>query len=37
MANYLDPGQIGVMVTISDPEAVHGTPFSKPSLLIPLF
>ncbi|AKH79429.1 alpha/beta hydrolase [Leptospira interrogans] len=37
LANYLDPGQIGVMVTISDPEAVHGTPFSKPSLLIPLF
>ncbi|EMN01646.1 alpha/beta hydrolase domain protein [Leptospira noguchii str. 2007001578] len=37
LANYLNPGITGVMVTISDPEAVHGTPFSKPSLLVPLF
>ncbi|EMJ95403.1 alpha/beta hydrolase [Leptospira alstonii] len=37
LAHYLKPGGLGVMVTISDPEAVHGTPFSKPSLLIPLF
>jgi pimeloyl-ACP methyl ester carboxylesterase len=35
LAQYL---QSGLSVTsILDPEAVHGTPYSKPSLLVPLF
>ncbi|RHX88523.1 alpha/beta hydrolase [Leptospira stimsonii] len=35
LAQYLKAGLNAI--TISDPEAVHGTPYSKPSLLIPLF
>ncbi|EMO52570.1 alpha/beta fold hydrolase [Leptospira noguchii] len=35
LAQYLKAGLD--VITISDPEAVHGTPYSKPSLLVPLF
>ncbi|TGM57053.1 alpha/beta fold hydrolase [Leptospira adleri] len=35
LAQYLKTGLD--VITISDPEAVHGTPYSKPSLLVPLF
>ncbi|EMM98975.1 putative lysophospholipase [Leptospira noguchii str. 1993005606] len=35
LAQYLKAGLS--VITISDPEAVHGTPYSKPSLLVPLF
>ncbi|MFA4721974.1 alpha/beta fold hydrolase [Leptospira interrogans] len=35
LAQYLKTGLD--VITISDAEAVHGTPYSKPSLLVPLF